>query len=156
MLRILAVSSALVSVCVVIHIIGLVLLAKRLIRLRPRTQSEFGTTRVSVLLISVFAIIIILHLAETLVWASFYDLSSLFADFETSWYFSVGTYTTIGYGDVLLPAKWRMLGGLEGITGVLICGLSTAFLFTVSNQLFAGRMQQRAARSERDVSTSNL
>src|SRR4030095_5634709 len=143
MLRMLAASFALVSVCVVIHILGLVSLAKRLIALRPRTESEFSTGRISVLLISVFAVITILHVVETLVWAGFYDLWSLFADFETSWYFSMASYTTIGYGDVVLPARWRTLGGLEGITGVLLCGLSTAFLFAVVNEMFVIRVRRR-------------
>lgn len=154
MLRMLVACFTLVSVCVVIHIVGLVLLAHRLIRYRPKVESEFNISRYSVLLISVFAVIVLLHLAETLVWAGFYELSSLFGDFETSWYFSVGSYTTIGYGDVVLPARWRMLGGLEGITGVLLCGLSTAFLFTVLNELFATHVRQLSARSEGDVSNA--
>jgi hypothetical protein len=149
MLRALLTSFTLVSLCVVIHTFGLVLLAHWLIRHRPTTEGEFSISRYSVLLISVFAVIVLLHLLETLIWAAFYHLWSLFGDFETSWYFSVGSYTTIGYGDVVLPARWRMLGGLEGITGVLLCGLSTAFLFAVVNEMFA---RQRSARSGRDVS----
>ena len=150
MLRVLVTSFALVSLCAVIHTIGLVLLAYWLIRHRPtaESESEFSISRYSVLLISVFAVIVLLHLLETLIWAAFYDLWSLFGDFETSWYFSVGSYTTIGYGDVVLPARWRMLGGLEGITGVLLCGLSTAFLFAAVNEMFA---RQRSVRSGRDV-----
>jgi len=152
MLRALVTSFTLVSLCVVIHTVGLVLLADWLIKHRPTAEREFSISRYSVLLTSVFAVIVFLHLLETLVWAAFYDLWSLFGDFETSWYFSLGSYTTIGYGDVVLPARWRMLGGLEGITGVLLCGLSTAFLFAVVNEMFASRVQRRAARSGRDVS----
>ena len=152
MLRVLVTSFTLVSLCVVIHTIGLVLLAHWLIRHRPTAESEFSIGRFSMLLNSVFGVIVLLHLIETLVWAAFYDLCSLFGDFETSWYFSLGSYTTIGYGDVVLPAKWRMLGGLEGITGVLLCGLSTAFLFGVVNEMFESRARQHSARSKRAVS----
>jgi hypothetical protein len=147
MLRGLVASFALMSLCVVIHTFGLVLITHWLIRHRRTTEGEFSISRYSVLLTSVFAVIVLLHLVETLIWAVFYDLWSLFGDLETSWYFSLGSYTTIGYGDVVLPARWRMLGGLEGITGVLLCGLSTAFLFAVVNKMFASRVQQRAARS---------
>lgn len=152
MLRGLLAGFTLVSLSVVIHIIGLVLLADWLIKHRPMVEREFRVIRNASLLISVFTVIVILHLVETFIWAAFYDLWSIFGDLETSWYFSLGTYTTIGYGDVVLPARWRMLGGLEGISGVLLCGLSTAFLFTVVNEMFAHRVQHRSARSGRDVS----
>jgi len=156
MLRGLVASFALMSLCVVIHTIGLVLLTRWLIRHTRTTEGEFSISRYSVLLTAVFAVIVLLHLVETLIWAVFYDLWSLFGDLETSWYFSLGSYTTIGYGDVVLPARWRMLGGLEGITGVLLCGLSTAFLFAVVNKMFASHVQQRSAPAERDVAKSNL
>jgi hypothetical protein len=136
------VSFVLVSLCVVIHIVGLVLLAHRLIRIRPIADRELSVTRASALLISVFVSIVLLHLMEVFVWAVYYDLWSLFDDIETSWYFSLGTYTTIGFGDVVLPARWRTLGGLEGLTGVLLCGLSTAFLFAVVNRMFAIRTRR--------------
>jgi len=143
----LVISFFLVPLCVAIHTLGLVLIAHRLIRVRQTAEGEFSISRSSVQLISVFIIIVFLHLIEVFVWAAYYDLSSLFGDIETSWYFSLGSYTTIGYGDVVLPAKWRTLGGLEGITGVLLCGLSTAFLFLVINVMFASRIRQRSAPS---------
>ena len=154
MLRVFVTSFALMSLCVVIHIVGLVLLADWLIKHRPTAGRELSISRNSALLISVFVIIVLLHLIETLVWAGYYDLWSLFGDIETSWYFSLGSYTTIGYGDVVLPARWRTLGGLEGLTGVLLCGLSTAFLFAVVNAMFVNRALHRAAPSGRDVSSA--
>jgi ion channel len=156
MLRGLLASFTLVSLCMVIHIMGLVLLADWLIKHRPTAEHEFRVIRNSFLLTSVFTVIVILHLLETLIWAAFYDLWSIFGDLETSWYFSLGSYSTIGYGDVVLPARWRMLGGIEGITGVLLCGLSTAFFFGVVNEMFASRTRHRSARSRKDVSTPSV
>jgi hypothetical protein len=83
-----------------------------------------------------------LHILEACIWAVFYCWHQLFPNAETALYFSLGSYTTIGYGDVVLPEKWRLLGTLEGITGVLLCGLSTAFIFAVVNALFKIRVQQ--------------
>lgn len=136
MLRGLIVSLFLVSACAVIHTFGLVMLGDWLIRHPLRLEQKLSILRHSRLLIAVFAVITLLHLVETLVWAIFYERLGHFSDFETSWYFSVGSYTTIGYGDVVLPAKWRLLGGIEGINGVLLCGLSGAFLFVIVNQMF--------------------
>ena len=154
MLKGLIASFIVVSLCVVIHTFGLVLLADWLIRHPLKVEPQVSIRRYSVLLISVFAIIILLHVVETIVWAGFYDLWGLFSDFETSWYFSLGSYTTIGYGDVVLPAKWRMLGGVEGINGVLLCGLSTAFLFLIVNHMFAKRIELRSTKSGNDVKSN--
>jgi hypothetical protein len=90
----------------------------------------------------VYTILIILHLFENCIWAAFYSWHGLFSNYETALYFSLATYTTLGYGDVLLPERWRLLGSLEGISGVLLCGLSTAFLFSVISVLFQHHVQQ--------------
>ena len=50
-------------------------------------------------------------------------------------YFSFVTITTVGYGDVTLPLKWRMLGPLESMTGVLMCGISASLLFAIATRL---------------------
>ena len=141
----------LVSICVVVHTVGLVVMADWLVRHPVRVATQSSVMRSSRLLISIFALITLLHLVETFIWAAFYDLWGLFSDFETSVYFSLGSYTSIGYGDVLLPAKWRLLGGIEGINGVLLCGLSGAFLFTVVIKMFDDRIRRRAARADGDV-----
>ncbi|HEX3186311.1 MAG TPA: potassium channel family protein, partial [Pyrinomonadaceae bacterium] len=82
---------------------------------------------------------------ETSLWATFYYARGLFQDFETSLYFSLVTYGTMGFGDVVLPQRWRLLSGIEGISGVLLCGLSGAFIFAVINALFQRRMQLRSS-----------
>ena len=151
MLRGLITSFILVSLCAVIHILGLALLADWLIRHPLRLAEHFSIRRYLLLLITVFAVITLLHLIEALIWAVFYQRFGLLGNFETAWYFSLGSYTTIGYGDVVLPPRWRMLGGLEGINGVLLCGLSTAFLFIV-NRMFEFR--ERSIRGLNDAMPS--
>ena len=128
-----------VSICVVIHTTGLVYLAEALVSRRERLRKLGAVGHVAILLF-VFAAVIALHLLETLIWAGFYQWWELFHDFETSWYFSLTSYTTIGYGDVTLPQKWRVLGGIEGFSGVLLCGISTAFIFIVLNSMLVTRL----------------
>lgn len=146
MLRELLVAFGIVAACVVIHTTGLVILIDWLLDRRTTLERKTGMTQFTLLLILVFAIVILLHLAETAIWAAFYSWRSLFPDYETSFYFSLGSYTTIGYGDVVLPQRWRLLGGIEGVSGVLLCGLSTAFIFAIVNALFQIRLQQRVRR----------
>jgi len=96
-----------------------------------------------VLLFLVFTALVVLHFAEAGVWALFYKWNDLFPNFETCLYFSLGTYSTIGYGDIVLPSHWRILGAIEGISGVLLCGLSTAFLLALINAGFKLRMERK-------------
>jgi hypothetical protein len=136
---------SIVAICVVIHTAGLVLFAQFLIDRFPKLDRVAAMTRQMVTLIFVFAVVITLHLVEAGLWAIFYYVRGLFNDFETAFYFSLVTYGTIGFGDVVLPQRWRLLSGIEGISGVLLCGLSAAFIFAVINALFQRRMQQRGS-----------
>jgi hypothetical protein len=55
---------------------------------------------------------------------------------ETAVYFSLATYTTIGFGDVVLEPGWRVLAGIEGLTGLVLVGWSTAFVFAIVNRMY--------------------
>lgn len=133
-----------VAVCVSIHTAGLVTTAEWLIDRRLLFERRPGLVLFSLYLILVFSVVVVLHLTETAVWATVYRWWGLFPDYETSLYFSMGSYTTIGYGDVVLPQRWRLLGAVEGISGVLLCGLSTAFIFVVLNALIQLRARRQA------------
>ena len=122
--------------CLVVHVTGMILVAVRVVRLRQRIIDGIGFGYPTILLIAVFFIVIVLHMTEATIWAVFYSWGGLFKDFETSLYFSMQSYSTVGYGDVLLPQKWRLLGTIESISGVLMCGLSGAFLFAIVNGMF--------------------
>lgn len=60
-------------------------------------------------------------------------------DFQSALYFSAITYTTTGYGDFVLPPEWRLVGGVEALTGILMCGWSTGFFFAIVNRLYERR-----------------
>lgn len=124
------------------HTTALVIIGEWLTDRRSAIEQRRGLFRDTLHLIAVFTIIIILHLLETAIWAVFYFRLSLFETFETSLYFSIVTYATIGYGDIVLPKAWRLLAGIEGISGVLLCGLSTAFVFVLINAIMEMRRQQ--------------
>jgi hypothetical protein len=144
----LAFAFAIVAICVVLHSATLVNFSAWLLTKRPSLEQGNAMVRYSGMLILAFFVMIFLHLVETGVWAVFYRWRGLFPDFETSLYFSLGSYTTIGYGDVVLPQRWRLLGGIEGVSGVLLCGLSAAFIFALVNSAFQFRVQQRAAKAQ--------
>ena len=144
MFREILVAFVLVSINVSIHAIGMVELFKWLTRKQPEIEKKFGTVNDIVLFIEIFAIILCLHLAEICAWAGFYMIWGGLEDFEPALYFSISTYTTIGYGDVTLPVGWRLLGAIEGITGVLTFGWSTGVIFAVASRLMAMRIGQNS------------
>jgi hypothetical protein len=78
--------------------------------------------------------LILAHLAEITVWALSYTRLGVVSDPETAVYFSLVTYTTVGYGDVVPTEHWRLLAGVEALTGILMCGWSAAFFFSVVSQ----------------------
>lgn len=144
MLRELLIAFVIVAICVVIHAGGIAIFAQFLSARFP-PEHLVALNRQILVLIIVFAMVITLHLIETSIWATFYFWNNHFQDYETALYFSLGTYSTIGYGDVVLPQRWRLLGGIEGISGVLLCGLSGAFIFAVVNVVYQARLQRRSS-----------
>jgi hypothetical protein len=64
-------------------------------------------------------------------WAAAFVLCGEFADFETAYYHSAVNFTTLGYGDIVMSRRWRLLGPLEAVNGSLMLGLSAAMLFTI-------------------------
>ena len=124
----------LLALTVTIHTAGLSTM------LRRRASLHLSNTRfwpVARLLVWVAWCLLLLHLAEISVWALFYWWQKCLPDAESSFYFSGVTYTTLGYGDLVLPQEWRLLGPVEGLTGILMCGLSTGFFFAVVSRLLA-------------------
>jgi len=144
MLKELLVAFGIVAACLLLHVVSIVLLADWMLDRRDKSKEQMGMLSYMLLLIAAFSVIILLHMVEIGIWAIFYYANSLFQDFETALYFSITSYTTIGFGDVVLPRAWRLLGGIEGVTGVLLCGLSTAFVFAIINAMFQMRVQRRA------------
>lgn len=123
----------LMAVCVVIHTAGVTRALHWLRRLAPPVPRLWPGTR---LLIGLAAWMILLHLAEIATWGLLYAWTGAMQDVPTALYFSAVTYTTTGYGDLILPAEWRLLGAVEALTGILMCGLSTGFFFAVLSQLY--------------------
>jgi voltage-gated potassium channel len=95
---------------------------------------RFGPFRSAALVVRFTGAVIVLHGVLILFWASCYR-RLCFSSWESALYFSASSYATVGYGDVVLPSNWRMLGPLESIIGVLMCGISVSVLFATVTRL---------------------
>ena len=124
----------LLAACVSLHSAGLIALSAWLVKAHDRASQRFWKRLW--LLVRLAAAIILLHLLQILFWALFYVWKDCMPDLETSFYFSAVTYTTVGYGDLVLPMPWRNMAGIEALTGILMAGLSTGFFFMALNRMF--------------------
>ena len=123
----------LIAATVIIHAAGSTAILRFALRTGLRSTSKFWPVAWTVIRIT--WMLVVLHLIEIAVWAVFYHYKNCLPDWESAFYFSGVTYVTLGYGDLLLPREWRLLGPTEGLTGILMCGLSTAFFFAIIARL---------------------
>jgi Ion channel len=126
----------LMAVCVTIHAAGL----SKALRWLPRGPNvEWHAWRVAWFFITIAGWMILLHVAEVSVWAVVYTVGAAMRDLPSALYFSAVTYTTTGYGDLVLPEVWRLVGAIEALTGILMCGWSTGFFFTAVSRVSEAR-----------------
>ena len=141
MLSKILIASALGAVTVTVHAAGLTVLLRALMKSHaPPPRRFWPVTR---LLIGLTWWLILIHLVEISVWGLFFFWQGCLPDAESAFYFAGVTYTTVGYGDLVLPKPWRLLGPIEGLTGILMCGLSAGLFFAVVSTIYASRSQTR-------------
>jgi len=134
MLHTILIAGALVAITVAIHAVGLGIVLSRWAKLHPLAPTSFWP--ITWLLIRLAWWLILIHLVEISVWGLFYFWRECLPDAESAFYFAGVTYTTIGYGDLVLKVPWRMLGPIEGLTGILMCGLSAGIFFAVVAKIY--------------------
>jgi len=139
----LSIAACLVAITVIIHAAGLGMVLSHVVHSKARREDTHFWP-ITWLLIRIAWLLIIIHLIAIAVWALFFLLAKCLPDIESSFYFSAVTYATIGYGDLVLPKEWRMLGPIEGFTGILMFGLSTAFFFIVVSKSVLHRTDERS------------
>jgi hypothetical protein len=86
------------------------------------------------------------HLVQIALWAVALLLTGEVSTFETAFYFSAENYTALGYGDIVLSERWRLLGPLEAINGLLLFGLSTAVMFAIMGRLVMNHLRHQLAQ----------
>lgn len=131
----LALATVMAAVTIGVHLAGLTLL----LRLLRRHRARRGETNVHVhesigILAAAFGLFV-LHAIEIWAYAALYMMVGALRNFEEALYFSTSTYSTVGYGDVVLASGWRVLGAIEGANGVILLGWSAAFFFAVVSRI---------------------
>jgi voltage-gated potassium channel len=135
------------SATVLIHAIGIVYVVLPLAGVwRKKAATHRGVVPVMGLSRLVSGLLL-LHLIEMGIWATALAALSVLPDFETALYFSLKSYATVGYGDILPAREWRLVGPIEAAVGVLMLGLSTSFIVATLQRVH-GSHHQPSATSE--------
>jgi len=142
--RLVLLGVALLATCVIVQSLGMLVLIRWLSRVRRILESRSTYLRVA-LLLRLFVGIVLLHLVQVGLWAVVFWRAQELPNVDTALYFSLATYTTIGFGDVVVGPGWRVLAGIEGLTGILLVGWSTAFVFAVVNRMYEHWRQVHSA-----------
>ena len=129
----LTLATVMVTAIGLIHLVGLALLT-RILRSHSRMFRRLRIMPLTMLLAATIGIIAI-HTVEIWAFAALYLGLHAFGHFEEALYFSTVTYASIGYGDLLMPHDWRILGAIEAAAGIIMLGWSTAYLVSLLTQL---------------------
>jgi len=125
------------------------------IRSIPRETREVQVLHCAALVMQTTVAVIVLHGIVILLWASCYRWLC-FPSWESAFYFSASSYATVGYGDVVLPSKWRLLGPLESMVGMLMSGVSIGLLFAAVTHLVDGDSQSRLPLHSEPVTADHI
>lgn len=127
-----------------IHALALDIILRKTRRLEIRLKQVFPrawkTSLVSLVVLAVF----MAHIFEIWLWAILFIAlgEPHLQHLEAALYFSTSTFTTVGYGDLVLSEKWRLLASFESACGFILFGLSAAFIFEVISPLYKGQSRE--------------
>lgn len=127
-----------IGLTVVIQAQGTNYWLQKFIAAQKRLTREQFKKRTVRILIATSSFLITLHLIQASIWALLYLLLpgiTEFQSFEKAIYFSLVTFTTLGYGEITIDSVNRILAGFEAINGIILIGWSTAFMFFVYQEI---------------------
>ncbi len=123
-----------VAITVVIHAVGTTRWIHYVTHRFAGHDGQWKQRALLPVLKSTAIVLLTLHIVEVMLWAVVYELflpAGELQSFEEAVYFSMVTFTTLGYGDITLGPEWRILSGIEALDGILLVGWTTALLFAV-------------------------
>jgi len=148
MLVMLSAASVVVLVCVLIQAGASAVCIRFYARLMPLHGLPTGVIPVVSLIFLMVMCLLAGHLLQIACWGVLFSVLGVFSDFQTALYFAGATFTTIGYGDVVLPPGRYLLGPLVGIIGLLMAGVSTAVMAAAVTNVINRRLAHLHGRRQ--------
>lgn len=125
-----------------IHAGGMILAMHAVRPEEVRWKQRLHRTRIYRVVVTVLLMFLV-SLAEALAWAIPYLAFDAIQGFEKAVYFSMVTFTTLGYGDVLLDEHWRLLASFEAANGIIMFGWTTAILMAAIRHVYFSKEPER-------------
>jgi len=114
---------------IILHVVGLAFISTGLTRIGGR-RARLHPMFFFILVMGIAALLAtLLHGIEAMVWAGAYSLLGALTDYHSAMLYSVNAMTTYGHESTTLTQRWSLLGSLEALDGMLLFGLTTAFLY---------------------------
>jgi len=137
------------GIVVVSMVIQVFVVVKMIRYLNPKMKSPERRATGTKFEISVISMVLIMlfmgHMLQIAIWAMVFVVLGEFSDFLTAFYHSAVNFASLGYGDIVMGERWRLLGALEASNGVLMFGLSAGTMLAVMTRLFAPRATDNSA-----------
>jgi hypothetical protein len=122
----------LIALTVVLHVFGLLLIDEKVARVQNDVVQRHGYTVVFMVIIGATAMLAaVMHGIEACIWAVAYRLVGALPDYPDAVLYSLGAMTTYGHANLVLEKRWQLMGALEALNGMLLFGVTTAFLFSI-------------------------
>ncbi|HEY1506934.1 MAG TPA: hypothetical protein VGF92_21715 [Stellaceae bacterium] len=143
-------SMPLIVLSVVLHVLGLGFINANVIRILTMVKSHRNfLTIFSVVMGATVLLATILHGLEATIWALAYRLLGAVPDDKSAMLYSLEAMTTYGHNDLYLAEHWRLMGALEALNGVLLFGLTTAFLYGLIQRVWPVELREWNRHRER-------
>jgi hypothetical protein len=140
-------SLPLIVITVIFHVIGLVLINERVIRFRSViVRGRRFLLAFPMILGGATLVAILLHAAEATIWAFVYQALGALPDGKSAILFSLSAMTSYGHEHFDLANHWQLMGALEALNGMILFGLTTAFLYGMIREILASRSDNSTAR----------
>lgn len=116
---------------------GFMLAGLRALERLRTTERRFSHRHATLIIVSFVLFLFLAIVVDVWIWAAVYWAAGAISSFEEALYFSTTSFTTIGYGDVVLTREWRLLSSFEGANGMIIFGWTTALVIAVIQRFYS-------------------
>jgi hypothetical protein len=133
-------SLPLIVVTVILHVIGLAFINERLVQAKRIAAKGFDSILVFALVMGITTLLVtLLHAGEAAIWAAMYWILGGLPDGKSALLYSLGAMTTYGHQPLYLADHWHLMGALEALNGMILFGLTTAFLFSMIREVWPAK-----------------
>ena len=130
-----AIAALLMTVTTIIHACGMTLMPQGIKHQRGGLRSWLRKSH-SYWIVSIILTMFVAAVLEALVWAGACLALGALKGLEQALYFSMVTFTTLGYGEIVLDERWRLLASFEAANGIILFGWSTAIVMAAVHRVY--------------------